>query len=352
MMTVGEVSKLTGVTVRALHIYDKKGLLCPMRSGEGVANDRRLYDEDDLERLEKIVVLQAYGLELSEIAAVLDGGVSAMRDALLSKVEDLKHQQNRPRNLILFTRLVEMSNGEFFECLACGPMDIDDMADAIRDSPYYQQGIARIRSYSDQEWEELIEELDIIVYDLMHLGEEEGFLGVERQIDRFSSWWSEHVAPMESLGYLGFWAIFEDETLIAARAEEIGGEEVSASIQMHAFFVCMKRLMSDAAHLIDSISENVDSDVVVAMRYFEELVLLIAVHMGLRDQGSDVGSAAEMDSELLDICDMVLGYMVSMLSDEELMAYIDPANEIDIEIGSLDKVGELMEKAFAIDGSE
>lgn len=47
-MTAGQVSKLTGVTTRALQHYDEKGLLCPRRSGEGVANNRKLYSPEDV----------------------------------------------------------------------------------------------------------------------------------------------------------------------------------------------------------------------------------------------------------------------------------------------------------------
>ena len=53
-MTAGQVSKLTGVTTRALQHYDEKGLLCPRRSGEGVANNRKLYSPEDVDRLNQI----------------------------------------------------------------------------------------------------------------------------------------------------------------------------------------------------------------------------------------------------------------------------------------------------------
>lgn len=56
-MTAGQVAKLTGVTTRALQHYDEKGLLCPKRSGEGVANNRKLYSPEDVDRLKQIVVL-------------------------------------------------------------------------------------------------------------------------------------------------------------------------------------------------------------------------------------------------------------------------------------------------------
>ena len=44
-MTVGEVSKKMGVTVRALQYYDREGLFCPSAVSEG---GRRLYTDKDI----------------------------------------------------------------------------------------------------------------------------------------------------------------------------------------------------------------------------------------------------------------------------------------------------------------
>ena len=48
---IHEFAELAGVTVKALHHYDRLGLLKPRRTDSGY----RLYDERDLERLEQIV---------------------------------------------------------------------------------------------------------------------------------------------------------------------------------------------------------------------------------------------------------------------------------------------------------
>ena len=50
--TVGEVSELTGVTVRTLHHYDEIGLLEP---SERTAAGYRLYSDADLVRLHSIL---------------------------------------------------------------------------------------------------------------------------------------------------------------------------------------------------------------------------------------------------------------------------------------------------------
>jgi len=63
-----EFARLVGVTVRALHHYDRLGLLRPkQRSQVGY----RLYAERDFARLEQIVVLKFLGMPLKQIKSLL-----------------------------------------------------------------------------------------------------------------------------------------------------------------------------------------------------------------------------------------------------------------------------------------
>ncbi|ASU80623.1 MerR family transcriptional regulator [Actinopolyspora erythraea] len=68
---VGEVARLSGVTVRTLHHYDEIGLLSP--SGRSAAGYRE-YSEADLERLRRILAYRELGFGLTDIADILDGG--------------------------------------------------------------------------------------------------------------------------------------------------------------------------------------------------------------------------------------------------------------------------------------
>jgi len=57
----------TGLTVRALRVYEREGLLCPRRS----ANGWRRYGPSDLIRLNTIVILKGLGRTLSQIRTVM-----------------------------------------------------------------------------------------------------------------------------------------------------------------------------------------------------------------------------------------------------------------------------------------
>lgn len=69
MKTVKEVSKLTGVSVRALHHYDAIGLLKPTRVTEA---GYRLYDDTALARLQSILLFRELQFPLREIGEILD----------------------------------------------------------------------------------------------------------------------------------------------------------------------------------------------------------------------------------------------------------------------------------------
>lgn len=63
-MTSGEIAKKTGVSQKAIRLYDEKGLLKPTDYTEG---NYRLYDKEALSVLEKIIALKQIGFSLEEI---------------------------------------------------------------------------------------------------------------------------------------------------------------------------------------------------------------------------------------------------------------------------------------------
>jgi DNA-binding transcriptional MerR regulator len=86
---IHEFAELTGVTVKALHHYDRLGLLKPQRALSGY----RLYVERDLERLEQIVALKFLGFPLQEIKAVLDRAALKLPEALRMQRQALQEKQ-------------------------------------------------------------------------------------------------------------------------------------------------------------------------------------------------------------------------------------------------------------------
>ena len=66
--TTGEMAKLCGVSVRTVQYYDTRGILIPSELSEG---GRRLYTDEDLQRLKIICFLRDLGLPINSIGELL-----------------------------------------------------------------------------------------------------------------------------------------------------------------------------------------------------------------------------------------------------------------------------------------
>jgi MerR family transcriptional regulator, thiopeptide resistance regulator len=87
-----EFAKLTGVTVRTLHHYDRLGLLKP--SGRTAAR-YRLYGERDFARLQQIVTLKFLGFPLEQIKQILNQASFELSDALRAQREIIEQKRNQ-----------------------------------------------------------------------------------------------------------------------------------------------------------------------------------------------------------------------------------------------------------------
>lgn len=104
MMTVNEVSRLTGVSVRTLQYYDGIGLLKPTRYTE---SGYRLYGSEALERLQQILLFRELEFSLKEIKAVLDTPDFDRRKALEQQIELLTLKREHLDSLISFARKIK-----------------------------------------------------------------------------------------------------------------------------------------------------------------------------------------------------------------------------------------------------
>lgn len=84
-LTIGELSKLCGTTVRTLRYYEEMDLIGPIKRSTG---KYRLYNQQSLKRLTAILALQGLNFSLEEILTVL-GPYSRSRS--YSKEEQLAH---------------------------------------------------------------------------------------------------------------------------------------------------------------------------------------------------------------------------------------------------------------------
>lgn len=74
LLQVGQLAKVVGKTVRAIHLYEDLGLVRPAERSKGRF---RLYERDAVERVRWIGKLQAAGFSLPELREILRGHESS-----------------------------------------------------------------------------------------------------------------------------------------------------------------------------------------------------------------------------------------------------------------------------------
>jgi MerR family transcriptional regulator, thiopeptide resistance regulator len=166
--TVGELSRLTGVTVRALHHYDEIGLIRP---SERTAAGYRLYDDADVLRLHQVLLLRELGVPLDEIAAVIDEAGS-------------QHELLRRHREVLVTRRVRLDAmlsaldarlAAFEKGIAMTPDEMKTLFDGFDPSQYddevqerwgetdaYKESARRTKNYTKADWERYKQEAQAI----------------------------------------------------------------------------------------------------------------------------------------------------------------------------------------------
>lgn len=118
MKTVREVSRITGVSVRALHHYDTIGLLKP--SGVTPAG-YRLYDDEALRRLQMILLFRELDVPLGEIRRLLDDPAFDRRAALERQLALLRARRERIDGLIALVCELRAEDGAEPELAALAP---------------------------------------------------------------------------------------------------------------------------------------------------------------------------------------------------------------------------------------
>jgi DNA-binding transcriptional MerR regulator len=110
LLRVGDVARLTGKTVRAIHLYEEMGLLRPASRTSG---GFRLFEPGAVDRVRWIDLLHGLGFSLQEMKDLLHSfwsselgprAMEQLRDVFLGKLEEtrgaIRHHQRLERELL------------------------------------------------------------------------------------------------------------------------------------------------------------------------------------------------------------------------------------------------------------
>ena len=179
---VKEVAALSGVTVRALHHYDELGLLSPnARTAAGY----RLYSDDDLLRLQQILIGRELGLSLEAIRRSLDDPSFDRRAALIAQRAELAARAERAEDMVraIDAALAALEEAEDKEDTNVGTkVDLKKIFDGFDPEKYEDEAKQRwgntdawkiskqrTKSYTEADWKLIRDEQTAIYADLFAL---------------------------------------------------------------------------------------------------------------------------------------------------------------------------------------
>jgi DNA-binding transcriptional MerR regulator len=160
--SVGQVAGSAGVTIRALHHYDEIRLLSP--SGRNAAG-YRIYEEADLERLQRILFYRELGFTLDEIAAIMDdprtdavGHLRRQRGLLIERIERLRTMVTAIDYEMEAQKMgIHLTPEERFEIF--GDFRPEDYAEEVEQrwggTEAYRQSQRRVAAYTKEDWQRI-----------------------------------------------------------------------------------------------------------------------------------------------------------------------------------------------------
>ncbi len=131
MMTVREVSRRTGVSVRTLQYYDRIGLLEPTAHTQA---GYRLYDEAALERLQQILLFRELEFPLKDIRRILSSPDFDREKALQQQIGLLELKKAHIERLIDLARGIKLVGGNYMDFSAFDSRELDDYARRAKES--------------------------------------------------------------------------------------------------------------------------------------------------------------------------------------------------------------------------
>jgi MerR family transcriptional regulator, thiopeptide resistance regulator len=160
--SVGQVAGSAGVTIRTLHHYDEIRLLSP--SGRSAAG-YRIYEEADLERLQRILFYRELGFTLDKIAAIMDdprtdavGHLRRQRGLLIERIERLRTMVAAIDHEMEAQKMgIQLTPEERFEVF--GDFRPEDYAEEAEQrwggTEAYRQSQRRVAAYTKEDWQRI-----------------------------------------------------------------------------------------------------------------------------------------------------------------------------------------------------
>lgn len=244
-----QVSRMTGATGAQLRNWDKQGVLCPQRTGEGISNNRKLYTDTDIETVHDILLFQELGMQLKEIRTILNAPEEEQRRQIALCTERLQQQYSRLRGRIALSSLGETVGTAHLREEAKLAGGYDPLGDAYAEDENIQQITRWIKTRPMRDLELFSQELGDIALRFQQLSESADWTEAQQAIADFCDFWSERFGWPSAGQMLSLHTVFSDGNAMTAVVDEAAGEG-AAGLMADLFFLAWA---SSALECLDDI---------------------------------------------------------------------------------------------------
>ena len=226
MMTVNDVSKLTGVSIRTLQYYDTIGLLKPNGHTEA---GYRLYDDTALERLQQILLFKELEFSLKEIKSMINAPDFDRNKAMEQQIELLTMKKEHLENLIDFARKIKTTGVKNMDFTVFDTKKIDEYAKRAREqwgqTPEYREYEEKTKDWTNQDQQDVMKNFMLIFAEFGKMRTEDpASEKVQYEVKKLQDFISEHFYQCSNEVLSGLGQMYASGGEFTQNIDKMGGE--------------------------------------------------------------------------------------------------------------------------------
>ena len=224
MMTVNEVSKLTGVSIRTLQYYDKIGLLKP---AEYTESGYRLYDDAALEKLQQILLFRELEFPLKDIKDIITRSDFDKRKALDQQIGLLELKKEHIENLI--DRGLKLRGVRHLDFTAFDSSKLDEYAKRAKEqwgkTPEYKEFEEKNKNRSKSDEEHMMADFMKIFEEFGTMKDKDpAIVEVQDQVKKLQGFITEHFYKCSNEILVGLGKMYAGGGEFTDNINKMGGE--------------------------------------------------------------------------------------------------------------------------------
>ena len=243
MMTVKQVSELTGVSVRTLQYYDQIGLLPPAKYTEA---GYRLYDDAALERPEQVLLFRELEFPLREIKTILESPAFDRSKAIEQQIELLEMKKEHLENLILYAREIKLTGVKAMDMKVFDKSKIDEYTRQAREkwggTEAYSEFSEKDSHRTDAEREQLQDKLMYIFAEFGTMrGKSPESPEVQAQVKKLQNFITEHMYNCTDTILRGLGKMYGGGGDFTMNIDKVGGNGTADLVAAAIEYYCTEK---------------------------------------------------------------------------------------------------------------